>query len=191
LEEGVFQDRESRIIQNIALFDQLKARDIMTPRTMIFAAPEEMSARELYRLQPEIRFSRIPVYRDTVDNITGYILKDDLLQRLVEEKGRLSLGSFARKIPVVYVSLSIPELYHDFTSGNDHIALVVDEYGGTSGIVTLEDVIETILGLEIIDEMDNIEDLRIAARQEWKKRAERMGIDLKDIPEKPASGGQD
>ena len=184
VEEGLFQDGESKIIQNIALFDRLKARDIMTPRTIIFAAGEEMTAREFFTAHPEIRYSRIPVYQGTIDNITGYILKDDLLIKLVEDRGNDTLGSFLRKIPVVYVGLSIPELYKDLTLGKDHIALVVDEYGGTSGIVTLEDVIETILGLEIVDEMDNIEDLRIAARQEWKKRAERIGLDLKDIPDR-------
>ena len=183
VEEGVFQDRESRIIQNIALFDQLKARDIMTPRTMMLAAPDSMTAAEFYRSVPEVRFSRIPVYQGTVDNVTGFILKDELLMHLVENRGSVTLGSFARKIPVVYVSLTIPELYQDLTVSHEHVALVVDEYGGTSGIVTLEDVIETILGLEIMDEMDNVEDLRAAARLEWAKRARRMGIALKDQDE--------
>jgi CBS domain containing-hemolysin-like protein len=176
VEEGIFKDGESRIIQNIAIFDKLRVKDIMTPRTVMFAAPEDLTAAELYNAQPEIRFSRIPVYSGSIDNITGFILKDDLLIKLVEGAKEAPLGSFARKIPVVYISLSIPDLYIDLTSGNDHIALVVDEYGGTSGIVTLEDVIETILGLEIVDEMDNIEDLRIMARDKWMERARRMGI---------------
>jgi CBS domain containing-hemolysin-like protein len=182
LEEGVFKDRESTIIKNIAVFDQLKAGDIMTPRTMIFAAPEEMKAGDFYHSNPEIRFSRIPVFKDSLDNITGFILKDELLIKLVEEKENEKIQSFTRKIPLVYVNLSIPELYQELISKNDHIALVVDEYGGTSGIVTLEDVIETILGLEIVDEMDNIEDLRIAAREKWKKRAGRMGLEVHDLP---------
>jgi CBS domain containing-hemolysin-like protein len=185
VEEGVFRDRESKIIQNIAIFDQLMVKDIMTPRTVIFASEDGMTAEDFYRSQPEMRFSRILVFTRTIDNVTGYILKDELLTTIVEGKGQETLKSFSRKIPVVYTSLSIPDLYQFFVSGNDHIALVVDEYGGTSGIVTLEDVIETILGLEIVDEMDNIEDLRIAAREKWKKRAAQMGIDVEDISDRP------
>lgn len=182
VEEGVIHKGESKIIQNIARFDKLKARDIMTPRTVIFAAPEEMTAGEFYTVNPEIRFSRIPIYSGTLDTITGYVLKDDLLIELVEDRQQAKLSSFGRKLQIVYINLPIPELYRTLTSKNEHIALVVDEYGGTSGIVTLEDVIETILGLEIIDEMDNIEDLRMAARERWEKRAARMGIDIEDLP---------
>lgn len=180
-EEGVIKEGESKIIHNIARFDSIKTRDIMTPRTVVFAAPEDNTVSEFYHSNPEIRFSRIPVYRDSLDAVTGYILTNDLLINLVEERGEVTLKSFARKIAVVYVNLPIPELYNTLTQTNEHIALVVDEYGGTSGVVTLEDIIETILGLEIVDEMDGIEDLQKAAREKWKIRAQRMGIDINKL----------
>ncbi len=176
--EGVFHKGESKIIQNIARFDRIRARDIMTPRTIIFAAEGEMSIKEFYDANPGIIFSRIPIYKDNLDQITGYILKDELLEKMLEGEAQLSLNSIARKILPLYVNLPIPEIYQNLTSRNEHIALVVDEYGGTSGIVTLEDVVETILGLEIVDELDNIEDLQQAARESWGKRAKRIGLDL-------------
>lgn len=182
-EEGIFRKNESEIIRNIARFDRLKAKDIMTPRTVIFGAPEDMTAGEFYDSQPEMRFSRIPLFKESLDSITGFVLKDELLINIIEGKKDLKLSSFSREIAVVYVNLPIPELYSTLVARNDHIALVVDEYGGTSGIVTLEDVIETILGLEIMDELDNIEDLRKAAREKWEVRAGRMGIDVTELPD--------
>lgn len=174
--EGVIRKGESKIIQNIARFDKIKARDIMTPRTIIFAAPEQMTVTDFYRMHDELRFSRIPVYNKTMDQITGYFLKDDMLINLVEGNKNASLKSLARDIIPVYVNTPIQTVYTTLTSNNEHIALVVDEYGGTSGIVTLEDIVETILGLEIVDELDNVEDLQLAARQSWEKRARRMGL---------------
>jgi CBS domain containing-hemolysin-like protein len=181
VEEGVFKDGESRIIQNIARFDRLKAKDIMTPRTVMFAAQEDLTAGDFYNSTKEIRFSRIPIYGESLDNISGFILKDELLIKIIEGAKDKTLKSFSRELPVVYINLPIPELYNSLVDKNEHIALVVDEYGGTSGIVTLEDVIETILGLEIVDEMDNIEDLRKAAREKWEIRARRMGINVSDL----------
>jgi CBS domain containing-hemolysin-like protein len=181
VEEGVFKDGESRIIQNIARFDRLKAKDIMTPRTVMFAAQEDLTAGDFYNSKKEIRFSRIPIYRKSLDSITGFILKDELLINIIEGAKDKSLKSFSRELQIVYVNLPIPELYNLLVDKNEHIALVVDEYGGTSGVVTLEDVIETILGLEIVDEMDNIEDLRKTAREKWEERAKRMGINVSDL----------
>ena len=174
--EGVFQKGESRIIQNIARFDKILARDIITPRVVVFAAQENIPAGEFYRSNPEIRFSRIPIYKESIDNISGYILKDELLIKIIEKKQNSPLQSFARQILVVYDGMPISKIYNNLISNNEHIALVVDEYGGTSGIVTLEDIIETILGLEIVDETDNIEDLREVAKNRWKERAAKMGI---------------
>ena len=178
VKEGVMRHGESRIIKNVARFNQLRVKDIMTPRTVLFAAPESMTIDNFYNHHLDTKFSRIPVYKKDIDNITGYILKDDLLIKKIEGQYRKHLKSIIRKIPTVYVSLSIPELYNLLIVKNEHIALVVDEYGGTAGVVTLEDVIETILGMELMDETDNIADLRKAAREKWTARARKMGIDV-------------
>jgi CBS domain containing-hemolysin-like protein len=112
-----------------------------------------------------------------MDDVTSYILKDEILIKLLEGEADKKVSTIARKLAIVYLNLPIPQLYKDLTESNEHIALVVDEFGGTSGIVTLEDVIETILGFEIVDEMDHIEDLQKAAREKWRERAKRMDID--------------
>jgi CBS domain containing-hemolysin-like protein len=150
----------------------------MTPRTVIFAAPGTTTVKDFYDSNKEIPFSRIPVYDESLDHITGYVLKDELLICLVEGKAETTLKSISRDLLMVYVNMPIHKVYSTLTSGNEHIALVVDEYGGTSGLVSLEDIIETILGLEIVDEMDNIEDLQHAARESWKSRARRMGLNF-------------
>lgn len=177
-EEGVIGHSESRIIQNIARFDQLKVRDIMTPRTVVFAANEETTIGDFYAEDPDFVFSRIPLFKESIDKINCYILKDELLLKVIEKDVNESLKSISRPIVTVYKNLPIPQLYKKLINDNEHIALVIDEYGGTAGIVSLEDVIETILGLEIIDETDNIEDLQKTARQKWETRAKKMGLDI-------------
>jgi len=178
VKEGVMQHGESRIIKNVARFDQLRVKDIMTPRTVLFAASEKMTVDDYYSHHLDTKFSRVPLYKDNIDNISGYILKDDVLMKKIEGQNKLPLRSLIRNILSVYVSLSIPVLYKLLIEKNEHIALVVDEYGGTTGVVSLEDVIETILGMEIIDETDSIADLRKAARDRWTSRARKMGIDV-------------
>lgn len=179
VEEGVFKKGESNIIQNLMRFNTVTARDIMTPRTVVIAANEEMSISEFYQDHPALRVSRIPIYKDNKDKITGFILKDDLLQHLLEDKGDLPLKTISRDILMVTEVVSITELFNRLMEKREHIAIVVDEYGGLEGLVTMEDIIETLLGMEILDEMDNIEDMQRLARQNWQERARALGI-LKD-----------
>jgi CBS domain containing-hemolysin-like protein len=180
-EGGLLEEGESKNIHNIARFNKLKTKDIMTPRTVVFAVPDDMKIMEFYRNNPDCRFSRIPLFNGSMDDVTSYILKDEILIKLLEGEAEKTVSSIARKLAIVYLNLPIPQLYKDLTESNEHIALVVDEFGGTSGIVTLEDVIETILGFEIVDEMDNIEDLQKAAREKWRERAKRMDIDAENL----------
>lgn len=174
--EGVLHQDESRVINNVLRFNVILASHIMTPRTVIKAAPEKQFIREFYDNSINMRFSRIPVFDDSIDHITGFVLKDEVLQRIIEGQGGLSLAEIKRPIQVVRPGTPVPELFSRLMERKDHIALVVDEYGGTAGLVTMEDIIETLLGLEITDEFDAVEDLQKWARERWEKRAGQHGL---------------
>ncbi|WP_224484248.1 CNNM domain-containing protein [Robertkochia aurantiaca] len=179
-EEGVFQESESKVIKNLVRFNEIKISDIMTPRSVMKTASEDQPIESFFQENPKLRFSRIPVFKNKVDNITGFVLKDQVLEEMINGKGSNTLGSLRRDIMVANRDLPIPRLFEKLIDKKDHIALVVDEYGSISGLVTMEDIIETLLGLEIVDESDNVEDLQVLARRNWEIRAERMGI-LEDL----------
>ncbi|HKJ67665.1 MAG TPA: CNNM domain-containing protein, partial [bacterium] len=179
-EEGIFQEKESRIFKNLIRFRQLRARDIMTPRTVVVAFPEEMTVREVFEQRDELRVSRIPVFESNRDNITGYVLKNDLLVRMAKDETDRPLRDFRRDVLILPDLLKLADLFERLLEKQEHIAVLVDEYGGLSGIVTMEDVVETLLGMEIIDEADNIRDMQVLARQRWQDRAKRLGLVEKD-----------
>jgi CBS domain containing-hemolysin-like protein len=174
--EGVFEKEESRILKSLLRFSSLRVKDIMTPRIVVFALPERMTVRRVVDEHEEFRFSRIPLFTDTRDDITGYVLKDQILLRAAQEEGATQLSELRREMTVVPDALPLPELFARLLDRLEHIALVVDEYGGMAGIVTMEDVVETLLGLEIVDEVDSVRDMQALARQEWFRRARRLGI---------------
>jgi CBS domain containing-hemolysin-like protein len=174
--EGVFQKSESKVIRNMLSFKEVLAKHIMTPRTVITSANEKTKIADFYTQHPELKFSRIPIYSETKDHITGYFLKDQMLESIVKGKGSDNLSSIKREILVIERNYPIPNLFETFIEKREHIALVVDEFGAPSGIVSQEDVIETLLGLEIMDESDQVADLQELARKNWEKRAKRLGI---------------
>jgi len=180
-EEGVFQESESIVIKNLLKFGEILAKDIMTPRTVIKIAPENKTIKTFFDENPKLRFSRIPIYKEKVDDITGFVLKDTVLEEVINENGDSPLSSIKRDILIVNRNKPIPDLFETFISQRQHVAIVVDEYGSVSGIVSMEDVIETLLGLEIVDESDNVEDLQHLARENWKVRAKRLGIIDEDV----------
>tara|TARA_B100000029_G_scaffold156914_1_gene152163 strand:- start:267 stop:1364 length:1098 start_codon:yes stop_codon:yes gene_type:complete len=175
-ESGALEENEQKIIQNLLRFSKVLVKDIMTPRIVVISANEETTVREFHDKHASLAFSRIPIYRENGDNITGYVLKDELLLNLVDDKDHTPLNKIRRDITVVHASAPIPDLLDTFISKKEHMALVVDEFGGTEGIVTMEDIIETLLGLEIVDESDNAEDMQALARKNWERRAKRLGI---------------
>lgn len=174
--EGVLHDQESRILENLFRLGQLRARDIMTPRTVIFALPADQTVSQALEQHPKIRFSRIPVYGKNRDDITGFVLKSDLLEAAARKSPDAEIGTLKRPIRVVPDRLSLRELFDRLIADRDHLALVVDEYGGTAGLVTIEDLVETLLGLEIMDEADSVNDMQALARQKWRERAQRLGV---------------
>ncbi|SDW20235.1 Hemolysin, contains CBS domains [Lutibacter oricola] len=175
-EEGVFEENESAIIKNLLTFKEVLAKDIMTPRTVIVAADSDTSIQTFFEEHPKLRFSRIPIFKETADSISGFILKDEVLEEIINGNGEEKLDTLKREILVTNRNLPIPDLFEKFVSEREHIALVVDEYGTTSGLVSMEDVIETLLGLEIMDESDNVADLQLMARKSWENRAKKLGL---------------
>ncbi len=175
-EEGVFEASESTVIKNLLNFKAILAKDIMTPRSILKIASETQNIKVFFEENKELRFSRIPIYQDNPDNITGYVLKDEVYKNLAEDKDSLLLKDLKRKMFVVERNVAVPDLFEKLIAHKEHVALVVDEYGSISGLLSMEDVIETLLGLEIMDESDADEDLQTIARKNWKIRAKRMGI---------------
>jgi len=148
----------------------------MTPRAVMKIASEKKTIREFFEENPKMRFSRIPVYGEKIDHIDGFVLKDNILEEMVNENGEIPLSEIKREILVTERNTPIPKLFDTLIKKREHIALVVDEYGSVSGLVSMEDVIETLLGLEIMDESDNVADLQDLARKNWETRAKRSGI---------------
>ncbi|MBZ0243471.1 MAG: CNNM domain-containing protein [Bacteroidales bacterium] len=169
-QEGVLGKQESNIIKNVISLRHLKASDIMTPRVVLAAAEESMTMEEFARV-PEFKpFSRIPIYNDTIEQITGYIFRQAVFEQLAIDQHDKPLLELKRKIIVVPDSIPVLSLWDQMISKREHISLIVDEYGGTAGIVTMEDVLETLLGLEIMDERDAIRDMQQYARERYKGR---------------------
>ena len=177
VETGQIRSKESKIIRNLFRFESLKVADIMTPRTVILALAEDMKIIDSLKQVTQAPFSRLPIYRTHIDDITGFILKDDVLIFASQKRGDENLISLKREIHAVPESVSLTALLELFLKDRQHIAIVVNEHGGTDGLVTLEDLIETLMGMEIMDETDNVEDMRALARKQWVERAKAMGFE--------------
>lgn len=176
IEEGIIEDEESQLLQNLMKFKHIKVRSIMTPQVVIVAAEEKTPIEEFYESHEDIPFSRIPVYRQELNDFTGFVLKDELMEMIIEEKGDQPLKAIARPINIVNEEMPIIKLFYKLIDLKAHIAMVVDEYGQVAGLVTMEDVFETLIGLEIVDEMDNVEDMQVLARKNWEERARKLGL---------------
>jgi CBS domain containing-hemolysin-like protein len=185
-EDGVFEKSESTIIKNLLRFDEVLVKDVMTPRAVVKIASDAISIRTFFEENPKLRFSRIPIFDEKEDNITGYVLKDNVYEEIINKNGELPLSEIRRDILITRRNTPIPKLFDTLIAKREHIALVVDEYGSVAGLVTMEDVIETLLGLEIMDESDNVADLQVLARKNWENRAQQAGVIGKtlDTPKK-------
>ena len=176
---GHIDSNESRILKNLFRFSSVRAEDIMTPRTVVFALQEDRKICEFFDdQQPEITFSRIPVYGENRDDITGFVLKNDILLDQAHNDGNSTLKQIKREIRAVREDTSLSHVLENLLDNRSHTILVVDEYGGLQGIVTLEDAVETLIGIEIVDEKDKTVDMRALARQKWEQRMRQVGIDL-------------
>jgi CBS domain containing-hemolysin-like protein len=183
-EEGVFNPSEGHYIKSLMNFNKIKAEDVMTPRSVMFMAPQSMLIKDFFESNQDLRFSRIPIYGMNRDDITGYVLKDAILEDIIHNKPAETLEDLCREITLVRYDMPITKLFDQMIASKEHIALVLDDYGSAQGLATMEDVIETMLGLEIMDESDNVEDMQLLARKNWEKRSKSSGIPPED--RKPA-----
>lgn len=163
-EEGVIEETESDIIKNMVKFKDVKIRNIMTPFSVMKIASESETIEDFYNKNPKLSFSRIPIYSKKTDNITGYVLKDNILEQIVKKNGNSPLVSIKRKSIFSNYESLIPKVFDRLIKDREHISMVTDEYGTVRGIVTMEDIIETLLGREIMDETDTVKDMQVLAK---------------------------
>ncbi len=175
-DEGVFSAKEDKIIQNVLKLKNVKVSDIMTPRVVVALADENMKLEDFLKSKDYLKFSRIPVFSGNDENITGYVIRQYVFEELAEDKHDLKLKDIKRNILIVPNTMVLFSLWEKLLKNKEHIALIVDEYGGLDGIVTMEDIIETLLGLEITDEKDTIVDMQKYARERWKTRQAKYNL---------------
>ncbi|MEW8396564.1 MAG: hemolysin family protein [Candidatus Thiodiazotropha sp.] len=183
IEEGKLDQHESLILKNLFLLRDTRVTDVMTPRTVVFSLDEKVLVKDYFDKHNSSRFSRIPVYHKDRDHVTGFVLRSDLLLSHARGNSENSLDVYRREMPAIPDNSSLQVAFELFIEKRSHIMLVVDEYGSMEGILTLEDILETMLGIEIVDEGDRIDDMRKLARRLWKKRANRMGLEVDDQDE--------
>ncbi len=170
-EEGVVDEDENKIFTNLMRLDSIHAYDVMTPRSVAKIAPENMTLKDYYDTDEYDHFSRILLYNPTQpEYITGYVLRNDVLEDLAEDHFKKQVGSIKRSLPAFDQDLTLGTIFDSMLKQKSQIAQVIDEYGCFVGIITLEDIIETIFGLEIIDESDAVIDMQQYARERWEKR---------------------
>lgn len=171
--EGVLQAKESILIKNLFKLKNIKAKDIMTPRTIVFAFDSKTTLKEALLNDNLYVYSRIPVYNESIDDIAGVVFKQTILEKRVKKKKKTLLKDIMVPVHKVPENISVSTLFDMFIRMKMHLFIVQDEYGQTSGVVTLEDALETLLGIEIVDEMDQVTDMQEFAKDE-NKRLQRL-----------------
>ncbi|MDA7818064.1 CNNM domain-containing protein [Sulfurimonas sp.] len=177
-DEGVIDEKESDVIENILNLDNIKVGEVLTPRSVVFALDETMTIKEVIETKEAIfKFSRIPVYKDSIEDVTGIVLTKKIFKQALQDDS-VTLKSIKKDIFSINENIPVSKALDLLISKKDHMFLVMDNYDQTEGIVTLEDCVETILGIEIIDESDTTADMRELAK--WKMKQKRKTQDAKD-----------
>jgi len=175
--EGLLNREETHILKNLLRLRDSKVTDVMTPRTVIFSLPEDLRVEEFFWKYESQRFSRIPIYADAPEYLNGFVLRSDLLLAQARGNTDTPLANYRRELHALPASVSPSQAFDALLEKRAHLMIVVDEYGSTIGLVTLEDILETLLGLEIVDESDQAVDMQAHARRLWRRRAREMGLD--------------
>ena len=175
-QKGILDNIQTQVIDNTLKLKELPVHNIMTPRTVTVVLDENLTVGELINLDDFFKYSRIPVYSENIDNITGYVFKNDVLNALIHKNEYTKLAEIKRKIIIIYEFFSIKKALDELTKNNEQIAIVIDEYGSFVGIITIEDIVETLLGIEIIDEADQYKDLQEYAKELGQMKMNKLGI---------------
>lgn len=179
--EGTIHSKESDLIENLLKLKNIKAKDIMTPRSVVFALPSSTTIEEAIEDDRMYIHSRIPIFGETLDDVVGVVFNQRILEESIEDNDTITLESISHEVHMVSENLPVPNLIDQFVKRKTHLFIVFDSYGQTAGVVTLEDAIETLLGVEIVDEMDEVEDMQIFAKDRSKKFQDRMKIEKKKL----------
>jgi CBS domain containing-hemolysin-like protein len=173
-EEGTLKNKESNIIKNLLMLDKIYVSDIMTPRSVFFALEDDLTVEEVFNKYKPLRFSRIPVFQGSLDNIIGMTYRYKIHEALSHDFHSKKIGELVTPISSIPERMTVSQVLDYFIKEKEHISLAVDEYGIVTGIVSLEDAVETLLGVEIVDELDSVEDMRKFALEQWQMRKQKL-----------------
>jgi CBS domain containing-hemolysin-like protein len=168
-DEGTIEEKESDIIENLLNLREVKAEEVMTPRNVVFALQKDQTVRDVVDKHSPIAFSRIPIFEKDLDTVVGFVHRYDLVNKQAEDKFDIPMSTLMDPLSTVRETKSVAEILDEFVHRRQQIFHVVDEFGTTTGIITLEDAIETLLGVEIVDEHDSVVDMRKLASEKWKR----------------------
>ncbi|MDD2905925.1 MAG: CNNM domain-containing protein [Sulfurimonas sp.] len=179
--EGAILSKESDLIENLLKLKNIKAKDIMTPRSVVFALRADTKIEEAIEEDKMYIYSRIPIFRETLDDIVGMVFNQKILEESNEDHDTITLESISHEVHMVSENIPVPHLIDLFVKRKTHLFIVFDNFGQTVGVVSLEDAIETLLGVEIVDEMDEVEDMQLFAKDKSKQFQDRMKVERKKI----------
>ena len=175
-DEGALEKSEHTILTNLLHLSAVHVSDIMTPRTVMFSLQEDMTVGELLKRHRVLPYSRMPIYKESTDDIKRFVLRNEVLMAVAQDKHHTPLQELARPLHSVPESMTVDTVLKEFTTRQSHMFLVFDEYGGTAGIITMEDAVESLIGVEITDESDLVADLRELAQQRYQRQQELLGM---------------
>lgn len=170
-DDGSLDAGEYNRLKNIVRFSDVRVSDVMTPRTVVFSSPCKLTVEEAAKIPELLQYSRFPVYEeDSLDSIVGYVLTKDILWAIVNKQESIKLRELSREVYFIPENIDLDRALENFLERREHLFVVVDEYGGVEGLITMEDVMETLLGVEILDEADKVDNLRELAKQRRDQR---------------------
>ena len=169
-DEGSIDEHESDIIENLFRLKDMHVDSILTPRSVIYALEDNQTVGQVMDSDEDINFSRIPIFHENIDNVVGIVFKDTLLETMADDYFEKTMAEISEPVDTVFEKESVESVLNKFTKNRSHIFIVKDEFGGTTGLVTLEDCIETLLGVEIMDESDEVADMRKLAKDQLRQQ---------------------